>query len=347
MQRYRDWIVKLCFGDGAQPKSSKHNLIMSPKRRLRSSSHEAAEANEVRRLSKSPSKNAAERPLEDKVRLNLKRLGITNVVEHLKTTSLEEKVSGSRKTRSSVNPTTETTLINLNTAPKLSEESASSNATRTTPGKGSPGAPTAPKTTRKYQKRQTLSLNKESALSTLLMASKSSRKRNAETEQAEADEQTPKRNQRGRPSKAAKRSKVVEVVEAVNGHLETESEDSQLQSDGCKVPGCDSKGHLSGAFPTHSILDTCPVYHNQTPEECVQRYRKRTKASQKRSSSLSPSKSRKSPSKSPVKSPSKKGTRINLENDPSWNALMEERKAELLDTSLNEASEVMSTITTR
>lgn len=331
MQRYRDWIVKLCFGDGGsqQRSTSNNNSIMSPKRRLRSSSQDEM-TNEIvspQRLSKSPSRNATERPIEDKVRLNLKKLGITNVVEHLKASNLDE-VKGLRKTRSSINPAEATFHL-----PSILNESVSNNATKTTPAKE---FGVTPKTTRKYQKRQTLGLNKESALSTLLMASKSSRKRNHDND---SEDEQPKRKQ-GRPSKAGKKNKNVEVE--VNGHIETESEDSQLQSDGCKVPGCDSQGHLSGAYPTHSSLETCPIYHNQTPEECVERYRKRTKSKQKRSASLSPSKSR----KSPIKSPSKKGV-FNLETDPKWNSLMEERKAELLDTSLNEANEVMSTITTR
>ena len=36
----------------------------------------------------------------------------------------------------------------------------------------------------------------------------------------------------------------------------------------CPFPACDSEGHLSGKFPTHSLLSTCPKYHDLTLEEC-------------------------------------------------------------------------------
>lgn len=311
---------------------------MSPKRRLRSSSQDAQLHPEVG-ASKSPSPNT-------KVILNLKKLGITNVIDHLKTTNLNE-VNGLRKTRSSINPseTTPHFPCEPSTSTKLTTEEK--DAARATPGKGRwPGS--TPKTTRKYQKKQTLGLNTDSALSTLLKASKSGRKRTHDHDSEE--EQQPKRRQ-GRPSKAGRKSKLIEI-EMMNGHGETESEDSQQQNEGCKVPGCDSNGHLSGAFPTHGSLDTCPIFHNQTAAECVERYRKRIKSKLKntKSPNKSPNKSlSKSPSKTPIKSPSKSPSKIvprNLETDPEWNALMEERKAELLDTSLNEANEVMSTITT-
>lgn len=43
----------------------------------------------------------------------------------------------------------------------------------------------------------------------------------------------------------------------------------------CRVPGCDSKGHLSGKYSTHFTSSTCPVFHNLTQEECVDRYQNR------------------------------------------------------------------------
>lgn len=48
-------------------------------------------------------------------------------------------------------------------------------------------------------------------------------------------------------------------------------------SDGrCSVPGCDSRGHLSGKFESHCTQSTCPVYHNLTPEDCQERYKERS-----------------------------------------------------------------------
>ena len=43
----------------------------------------------------------------------------------------------------------------------------------------------------------------------------------------------------------------------------------------CPVPGCDSKGHFSGKFDYHFSAVTCPLYHNLTPEDCVERYQRR------------------------------------------------------------------------
>lgn len=45
----------------------------------------------------------------------------------------------------------------------------------------------------------------------------------------------------------------------------------------CTVPGCDSRGHLSGKFPSHFTNSTCPLFHNLTPEDCEERYLKRSK----------------------------------------------------------------------
>lgn len=36
----------------------------------------------------------------------------------------------------------------------------------------------------------------------------------------------------------------------------------------CPFPSCDSSGHLSGKFPSHSMLSTCPKYQGFSPEEC-------------------------------------------------------------------------------
>ncbi|KAG8196230.1 hypothetical protein JTE90_023789 [Oedothorax gibbosus] len=38
----------------------------------------------------------------------------------------------------------------------------------------------------------------------------------------------------------------------------------------CPVALCDSKGHLSGLYESHFTCATCPVYHNLTPEKCIE-----------------------------------------------------------------------------
>ena len=49
----------------------------------------------------------------------------------------------------------------------------------------------------------------------------------------------------------------------------TEEDEEMLEREKkCPFPCCDSQGHLSGKYPTHSMLSTCPKYHGFTPEEC-------------------------------------------------------------------------------
>ncbi|BFY97606.1 hypothetical protein BsWGS_00648 [Bradybaena similaris] len=45
----------------------------------------------------------------------------------------------------------------------------------------------------------------------------------------------------------------------------------------CPLPGCDSKGHLSGRHESHRTLTSCPLFHNTTAEECKSRYESRLK----------------------------------------------------------------------
>ncbi|KAH9389079.1 hypothetical protein TYRP_008433 [Tyrophagus putrescentiae] len=202
---------------------------MSPKRRLRSSSQDAQLHPEVG-ASKSPSPNT-------KVILNLKKLGITNVIDHLKTTNLNE-VNGLRKTRSSINPseTTPHFPCEPSTSTKLTTEEK--DAARATPGKGRwPGS--TPKTTRKPQNRV------ESELTTM------TRKKNNSPRGDKED-----------PPKQEEKSKLIEI-EMMNGHGETESEDSQQQNDGMqsswmrlerspvwRISNSWQSGHLSNLFIT-------------------------------------------------------------------------------------------------
>ncbi|KAK6185283.1 hypothetical protein SNE40_007551 [Patella caerulea] len=40
----------------------------------------------------------------------------------------------------------------------------------------------------------------------------------------------------------------------------------------CPLPGCDSKGHLSGRHDRHRTLTSCPLYHNTTADECRKKF---------------------------------------------------------------------------
>lgn len=50
----------------------------------------------------------------------------------------------------------------------------------------------------------------------------------------------------------------------------------------CPLPGCDSRGHLSGRHESHRTLTACPLYHNTTAEECKRRHDSRLKTSNDR-----------------------------------------------------------------
>lgn len=39
----------------------------------------------------------------------------------------------------------------------------------------------------------------------------------------------------------------------------------------CPLPGCDSKGHITGRHDTHRTLSACPLYHNMSVEDCKAR----------------------------------------------------------------------------
>ncbi|KAK3930521.1 Histone acetyltransferase KAT7 [Frankliniella fusca] len=63
----------------------------------------------------------------------------------------------------------------------------------------------------------------------------------------------------------------------------------------CPYEGCDSKGHLSGNYEKHYIIEACPLYHNKTPEECKIAYTERVKRNEERQRLLSAILERKSP----------------------------------------------------
>lgn len=86
----------------------------------------------------------------------------------------------------------------------------------------------------------------------------------------------------------------------------------------CHVPGCDSRGHLSGKFDYHFSQMTCPIYHNLTPEDCFERYQKRQKRRDERSS---PSDTQKNKLRKSSSSPEKS-------KDEKINGLLETRRKE-------------------
>lgn len=110
---------------------------------------------------------------------------------------------------------------------------------------------------------------------------------------------------------------------------ESDVEETDLFDTHCKTPGCDSLGHLSGAFDSHQTMDTCPMFHNQTSDNCAQRYQKRIGQINKQS---------KMSTISPKKSPNKKIKRV-PENEPTWNEIMDIRKIEMKAITENQNEE--------
>ncbi|XP_043684386.1 histone acetyltransferase KAT7 isoform X1 [Vespula pensylvanica] len=49
---------------------------------------------------------------------------------------------------------------------------------------------------------------------------------------------------------------------------------------------CDSRGHLSGKLETHFTLEACPLYHNTTPQNCIEFYKERKKREEERKKSI-------------------------------------------------------------
>ncbi|XP_011344100.1 histone acetyltransferase KAT7 isoform X2 [Ooceraea biroi] len=49
---------------------------------------------------------------------------------------------------------------------------------------------------------------------------------------------------------------------------------------------CDSRGHLSGKFDSHFTLEACPLYHNTTPQSCVEFYKERKKREDERKKAI-------------------------------------------------------------
>lgn len=67
--------------------------------------------------------------------------------------------------------------------------------------------------------------------------------------------------------------RILREMPAANGQCPRED----LGEDRCPLPGCDSKGHLSGKFATHGTLECCPLYHNTTAADCEEECKARTR----------------------------------------------------------------------
>lgn len=83
--------------------------------------------------------------------------------------------------------------------------------------------------------------------------------------------------------------------------VEPESDSEEAVFPRCPVPGCDSTGHLSGKYDQHLTPVTCPIYHNLTPRDCIDRFQRRIARRSEAAAKSSPVKSgpelRKSPNK--------------------------------------------------
>ncbi|XP_012232018.1 histone acetyltransferase KAT7 isoform X2 [Linepithema humile] len=49
---------------------------------------------------------------------------------------------------------------------------------------------------------------------------------------------------------------------------------------------CDSRGHLSGKLDSHFTLEACPLYHNTTPQACVEFHKERKKREEERKKAI-------------------------------------------------------------
>lgn len=89
----------------------------------------------------------------------------------------------------------------------------------------------------------------------------------------------------GQPSKQGKSSKKQTMESSSEDGLmsiwtekrATPNMDYNESNAKCPLPGCDSKGHLTGRHETHRTLASCPLYHNTTADECKKKYDERQK----------------------------------------------------------------------
>lgn len=90
---------------------------------------------------------------------------------------------------------------------------------------------------------------------------------------------------------------ILREMPAANGQSPREGDEPH-----CTVTGCDSKGHLSGRFPSHATVECCPLYHNTTAADCEEQYRARTKKKVERQQQIN----RQINLKKPVQTPEQK-----------------------------------------
>ncbi|XP_070393442.1 histone acetyltransferase KAT7-like isoform X5 [Dermacentor albipictus] len=90
---------------------------------------------------------------------------------------------------------------------------------------------------------------------------------------------------------------ILREMPAANGQSPREGDEPH-----CTVAGCDSKGHLSGRFPSHATIECCPLYHNTTAADCEEQYKARTKKKVERQQQIN----RQISLKKPVQTPEQK-----------------------------------------
>lgn len=90
-----------------------------------------------------------------------------------------------------------------------------------------------------------------------------------------------KKDSESEPSERAAERVIQESNKAPDEGDDVQKEDEVTEEPdhepGCPVPGCDSKGHLSGKFDTHLTPMTCPIFHNLMADDCLDRYQRRCK----------------------------------------------------------------------
>ncbi|KAH6930279.1 hypothetical protein HPB50_012291 [Hyalomma asiaticum] len=104
---------------------------------------------------------------------------------------------------------------------------------------------------------------------------------------------------------------ILREMPAANGQSPREGDEPH-----CTVAGCDSKGHLSGRFPSHATIECCPLYHNTTAADCEEQYRARTKKKVERQQQIN----RQINLKKPVQTPEQK---------ERYQKILEQRKEKL------------------
>ena len=103
--------------------------------------------------------------------------------------------------------------------------------------------------------------------------------------------------------------------------VEAESDSEEAVFLRCPVPGCDSTGHLSGKYDQHLTPVTCPIYHNLTARDCIDRFQRRIARRTEAAAKSSPAKS----GPELRKSPNKKANEI----EEKIHSLQEQRKKDM------------------